>query len=48
MIGRVILRINNEKKPGQKIFVHKRINYIYVFLALFKDLKDGWHTQPKI
>ena len=36
------------EKMRQKIFVHKRINYIYVLLALFKDLMDEWHTQPKI
>ena len=47
-IGQVIFRINYEQKLGQKIFVHKTINYIYVFLALYTDLKDGWHTQPKI
>ena len=35
-------------KTVTKIFVHKTINYIYVFLALYNDLKDGWHSQPKI
>ena len=48
LIGQAIFRINYEQKMRQKIFVHKTINYIYVFLALYNDLKDGWQTQPKI
>ena len=30
-----------QAKPWEKIFVHKTINYTYVFLALYNDLKDG-------
>ena len=46
LISQVIFRINYEQKLWQKIFVHKTINYIYVFLALYNDLKNGWHSQP--
>ena len=48
LIGQVIFRINYEQKLWQTIFVHKTVNYIYVLLALYNDLKDEWHTQLKI
>ena len=41
LISQVIFRINYKQKPWEKIVVHKTINYIYVSLALYNDLKDG-------